>query len=50
MRPIPFSCVTCFASPALAHPGAPGHEAGWFTIGFGIVLIIASAIVLGRGL
>ena len=36
------------ASPALAHPGAPGHDAGWFSVAFGLALIAASVIVLVR--
>ena len=36
------------ASPALANPGAPDHDAGWFSVIFGVVLSAASLFVLVR--
>lgn len=46
MRYLPLFLI---ASPALAHPGAPGHDAGWFTVGFGLLLIIAAFFIMVRG-
>lgn len=43
MRYVPAALLP---TPALAHPGAPAHDAGWFTVAFGALLIAVSVIVL----